>query len=275
MTTHRRHRALTAAAIAFATVALFYVAAAYVAVPALWAHYERQPGLAARPMVTVTAQGISGDPLNVGLVGSREEILRAMSRAGWHPADAITLRSSVEIGLSVVLDLAYADAPVSGLYYQGRIQDLAFEISVGRSPVHRHHVRLWLTLPSGIEDRQVWLGAASFDRSVGLSHDTGQITHHIDADLDAERAFVIGSLAGAGALEGTYRVGGVGPTLTGRNGGGDLYFTDGEVEIGVINPNLDAIIVTGGLRSAPSTLSAKDRVWAAVIAIARMLRVIS
>jgi len=35
--------------------------------------------------------------LNVGLVGSKEDILRAMQAAEWFPADPITLRTSIEI----------------------------------------------------------------------------------------------------------------------------------------------------------------------------------
>ena len=42
---------------------------AYLVLPALWTHYEHQKGLANLPMVTRTAQGIPGDPINVGLIG--------------------------------------------------------------------------------------------------------------------------------------------------------------------------------------------------------------
>ena len=79
----------------------------------------------------------------------------------------------------------------------------------------------------------------NFDRRVGLSHDTGQITHHIDPDLDAERAHFVRSLAEARALARTFLLPGVGPTSNGRNGEGDPYFTDGEVVVGVIDPQLD------------------------------------
>ena len=48
-------------------------------------------------------------------MGSKPEIVRAFSAAGWHPADAITLRSSIDIGLSVVLDRPDVEAPVSTL----------------------------------------------------------------------------------------------------------------------------------------------------------------
>lgn len=35
----------------------------------------------------------------------------------------------------------------------------------------------------------------------------------------------------AGRVSATYEIAGVGPTLNGRNGGGDRYFTDGEILI--------------------------------------------
>jgi hypothetical protein len=268
----RSRRYLIRAAWALGAVAAVYVVAAYLFIPALWSRYEHQPGLAARPMVTVTAQGIPGDPLNVGLVGSREDIVRAMAKAGWHPADPIMLGSSLEIGVSVILRRPYPDAPVSSLFYQGRHQDLAFEFPVDGSAAKRHHVRLWLTLPQGAEGREVWLGSASFDRGVGFSHDTGQITHHIDADLDAERAFFLDCLARAGMLSRTYRVLGIGPTLNGRNGGGDRYFTDGDVIVAVVEAEREAPMA--GAHPKPPVTTSKDRIWRAVVAAGRVLSIV-
>src|SRR5258705_5561561 len=46
---------------------------------------------------------------------------------------------------------------------------------------------LWLVLEKGTDGRPVWLGSVTFDRGVGLSHDTGQVTHHIGPDIDADR----------------------------------------------------------------------------------------
>lgn len=269
MTLSRRN--LRNAAGVLAVAAAIYLGTAYILLPAIWADYEHQPGLKAQPMVTTTAQGIPGGPLNVGLVGSRIEVMSAMAMAGWHPADPITLRTSLDIGISVALGRPYPEAPVSNLYYDGRKQDLAFEMPVGLSPARRHHIRFWLALSDGTEGRAVWLGAASFDRSVGFSHDTGQITHHIDADLDAERAFFLRSLGDVGVLDRTYRVAGIGPTLAGRNGGGDRYFTDGEVAVGVIRQPLDTSYPPEK-RALPAAPSAKDRIWDTVVAVGRFLR---
>ena len=50
-------------------ILLGYTLIAYIVLPAFWTHYERQKGLATLPMATRTAQGIPGDPINVGLIG--------------------------------------------------------------------------------------------------------------------------------------------------------------------------------------------------------------
>jgi hypothetical protein len=215
-------------------VAAFLVAygiIAYIALPLAWTHYEHQKGLAGHPMVTRTGQGIPGDPINVGLVGDKADVLCAMHAAVWYPADPITLRSSVEIIGSVVLDRPYRDAPVSSLFYDGRREDLAFEKPDGKSADRRHHVRFWQVLKAGDEGRPVWLGSATFDRDVGLSRFTGQVTHHIAPDIDAERDGLTDDLKRAKVVEAIYEVTGVGPTLFGRNGEGDPYYTDGEIKI--------------------------------------------
>ena len=60
---------------------------AYLVLPGFWTHYEHQSGLADMPMVTRTAQGIPGDPMNVGLIGDISDVVCAMHAAGWYPAD--------------------------------------------------------------------------------------------------------------------------------------------------------------------------------------------
>ena len=101
-----------------------------------------------------------------------------MTKAGWFPADKITLASSVRIAADTVLRRPDDDAPVSNLFLFGRKQDLAFEQPLKGGPGKRHHVRFWLW-DELYEGRQGWFGAATYDTSVGLSHTTGQVTHHI------------------------------------------------------------------------------------------------
>jgi hypothetical protein len=220
-------------------------------------------------MVTRTAQGIPGDPINVGLVGSKPDVLCAMHAAGWYPADPITLRSSLEIVGSVVLDRPYRDAPVSNLFYEGRREELAFEKPEGRSADRRQHVRFWEVLKQGEEGRPVWLGAATFDRRVGFSHYTGQVTHHIAPDIDAERERLTNDLKAARVVEAIYEVSGVGPTLLGRNGEGDPYFTDGEVEISRLVEGCNTKAATVADLDNPPIVDLKNDVWKSVADLLR------
>lgn len=244
-------------------VVFLYVLSAYLVLPFAWTHHEHQPQLAAVSMLTRTAQDIPGDPLNVGLAGKREDVVLAMTGAGWFPADPVTLRTSIEIAGSVVLDRPYRKAPVSPLYFNGRMQDLAFEKPSGTSADRRHHVRFWLVLEKGNEGRPVWLGAVTFDRSVGFSHYTGAITHHIAPDVDAERDALINDLVAAKLVEALYQVTGVGPTLNGRNGGGDRYFTDGEIHVARLMPDGGRNSAAPVVLDVPAALRLKDQIWAA------------
>jgi len=248
----------------------FWLLAAYLIVPFFWRHYEHQPGMVAAPKTTVTALGIPGDPLNVGLIGSKDALVQAMTAAGWDPADPVTLRSALAIAGGVIRDKPYPDAPVSPLFVFGRKQDLAFEKPVGHSPRQRHHVRFWRSDNLGRSGNPLWIGAVTFDRSVGLSHRTGQITHHIAPDVDSERDGLMADLRRAGRLRELFQVTGVGATLIGRNGGGDLYYTDGELTIG--------LLTLGGPTNQPANelpnppvIQFKEQLWSAIKPLLRSL----
>lgn len=234
---HLRVRRLVAA---LTLVAALYLALAYAMLPFVWTEVEagRHPALEeGLPTVTYSAQGIPGDPLNVALIGGEAELIAAMLAADWHPADPITLRSSLKIAESVIFHRSDPTAPVSSLYAFGRRQDLAFEQQVGGSADQRHHVRWWRADPLDPAGRPLWIGGATFDRAAGLSHRTGQITHHIAPDIDAERDRLMADLEQAGWLAGQFRWPGIGPTQDGRNAAGDRYYTDGMIAVGILKAN--------------------------------------
>jgi hypothetical protein len=258
---HHPHTRLEEFLVIALAVVITYTALAYLALPALWSHHEHQRGLADLPMVTRTAQDIPGDPINAGLIGDTREVLCAMQAAGWYPADPVTLRSAIEIAGSVLLDRPYRQAPVSPLFYLGRREDLAFEKPAGESADRRHHVRFWKVLEQGQEKRPVWLGDATFDRGVGVSHYTGAITHHISADIDAERSLLATDLEAAGMVDAKYQVTGIGLTLTGRNGGGDSYYTDGEVWILRLVVACQKRTTPADIVPSPMATEIKDQIW--------------
>lgn len=231
--TQRRHRF----GWAVGSVAVIYLVLAYLLVPAGWAvHERRHPALDQAPRQVRTKTGIPGDPLNVALVGSEEAVVRGLLAAGWHPADPLSLESSLRIAADTVLRRPYTDAPVSSLYLWDRKQDLAFEQPLGNDPRRRHHVRFWRAPQHDEQGRPLWIGAATFDRAVGLSHTTGEVTHHIGPDVDAERDKVVADLTQAGATQTSYLVKDFQSARRGKNGGGDPYYTDGALKVAVLKP---------------------------------------
>jgi len=242
-TGHRRRLFLRLGGI----IILLYLVAAYVIIPQVWKKdVRRHPQLFAAPRITHTPDGIPGDPLNVALLGSETDVIHAMAAAKWDPADPITFSSSVRIAVDSVFRRPDTNAPVSTLELFGRKQDLAFEQPVGGNPRQRHHVRFWHwdRLDDG---REVWFGAVTFDERVGLSHTTGQVTHHIGPDLDAERDRLIAGLQQAGVTQEIFWLDGF-QQLQGKNGGGDPWHTDGRLEAAMLAVRTSSTtVVTNGL----------------------------
>jgi hypothetical protein len=220
-----------------ALVVLVYFIVTYIVVPLGWERYTRRhTSLEDIPGITHTHTGIHGDPLNVALVGTEHEVKVIMLAAKWFPADPLTLRSCWHIADATVLKRPYDDAPVSNLYLFGRKEDLAFEQPVGHDPRKRQHVRFWRSDKPDPDGRPVYVGAATFDQRVGFSHTTGEVTHHIAADVDAERTQLFDDLQATGDLSETYMIADFHTLLEGRNGGGDPWHTDGGLKVGVIKP---------------------------------------
>jgi LssY C-terminus len=231
----KRHRVWNWLVITVGAFIVGYLVVAYVVLPIFWMRYtHHHPSLADIPNITHTADGMPGDPLNVALIGTENDLKRIMRAAQWYLADPLTLRSRLEIASAAVFEHPYDDAPVSNLYLRGRKEDLALEQPVGHDPRQRHHVRFWRSDKLDADGRPVWVGAAIFDERVGLSHTTGQITHHTAPDIDAERDKLFADLQRTGELSEVYFVDDFHHIRQGRNGGGDPWFTDGRLEVGVI-----------------------------------------
>lgn len=216
---------------------LSWLVIAYLALPLLWRRKEKAVAATAPasteklPRTSTTPSGIPGDPINLVFVGSQAQLVKAMLAAGWHPADPITLKSSLEIAAGTVFHRSYDDAPVSSLELWGRKQDLAFEFPFGEDPSERHHVRFWKAEETDSAGRTLWAAGATFDRAVGLSHTTGQITHHIAPGVDAERDNVLEDLRQSNGYTKLDWIDGFQHQRTGKNGGGDTYFTDGRLVV--------------------------------------------
>ena len=181
-----------------------------------------------------TADGLLGDPVNLALRGSGWQVHEAMQSAGWIRADDLTLATGWRIVTSTLTGRSYAEAPVSPLLLFGRQQDFAYQQEVEGSPSRRHHVRFWTCppgwlLPGGFAVD--WLAAGTYDRSVGLSLFTGQITHKIDQDVDVERDHIIASITATTTAAQVEVLRNYSSGYHSRNGGGDRIETDGDLPV--------------------------------------------
>ena len=217
--------------IALSLGGLFYGLGAYEFVPSVWRFVERRhPALDLAGTRSFTVTGIPGDPLNLAFIGSELALRQTMTAGQWHDADPINLRTSVHIVIASAAHRAYLAAPVSNLYVLGRKQDLAFEAAAGADPSKRHHVRFWKMPTPDLLDRTLWIGAATYDSGVGISRTTGQVTHHIAADIDGERNKIVADLRPIAGLQVRW-IEHYQSQLEGRNGGGDRYYTDGSLAL--------------------------------------------
>lgn len=173
---------------------------------------------------SLTSACVPGDPLNIAFYGSEEDLLTLMTKAGWDPADAITWRSALHIAVASLRRRSYPDAPVSRLYVNGRKQDFAFEQELGNAR-RRHHVRFWKLDQHDAVGRPLWIGAATHDIGIGVSHSNGRPTHHIASDVDAERDKLVGDMQATGKIAIDW-IDNFQPASEGRNAAGDRFVTD-------------------------------------------------
>ena len=192
------------------------------------------------PLTTFNRYGNPGDPINMQICGTDGQIGAAFASAGWYRADEIDFITSARISIDSILGRAYSTAPISNLFLFGRKEDLAFE-RPGHNVRQRDHIRLWNTSRSGDNGRPIWIGSATKDVKVELSKTNYLPTHGIAPDLDDERELVVSELAQTGFLIEDTTCPGFGEETHGFNGGGDPYFTDGQL----------AVLALANIRTSP------------------------
>ena len=203
------------------------------------------------PRFTITADGLPGDPVNLALIGTLQQLRDAFATAGWSEADRLGVASSWRMIRAFVLNSPYPTAPFSTLYLYGRGQDIGFQKAIDNSPRKRHHIRFWALslaradatvgtaafwLNTDRPPRDVhvlWVGAGTKDTGLSLTRLTFQITHATDSDTNAERDFIIAQLRNNRVIEdvNSYRSGQRLPLEPVNH-----YITDGQVTVARLAP---------------------------------------
>lgn len=171
------------------------------------------------PSYTITGDGLPGDPVNIALVGTRQQLRVAFASLGWSEADRLSLASSWGMIRAFVFNSPYPTAPFSTLYLFGRGQDIGFQKAIDNSPRKRHHIRFWALSQTRARDTwgaadfwlnterpsdsegALWVGAGTRDTGLSLTRLSFQITHATDSDTNAERDYVIAELRKTRSIE--------------------------------------------------------------------------
>ena len=198
------------------------------------------------PRYTLTGDGLPGDPVNLALIGTFQQLRSAFAAAGWMEADRLDLASSWRMVRAFVCNSPYPTAPFSTLYLFGRGQDIGFQKAIDNSPRKRHHVRFWALELARAQAtvgtasfwlntdrppdtaRALWVGAGTRDTGFSLTRLTFQVTHATDSDTNVERDYIIAELTK------NHAIGDVIPYPAGDHLAAERvnrYITDGEVRL--------------------------------------------
>jgi hypothetical protein len=179
------------------------------------------------PSYTTTGDGLAGDPVNVALIGTLQQLRAAFANLGWAEADRLDVASSWRMIRAFVFNSSYPTAPFSTLYLFERGQDIGLQKAIDNSPRKRHHIRFWalsLTQAQATwgdigfwlnterppdNERVLWVGAGTRDTGLSLTRLTFQITHATDSDTNAERNYIMAELANNRSIDAvkTYQAG--------------------------------------------------------------------
>jgi len=174
------------------------------------------------PSHTTKADGTgAGDPVNLVLIGSPDDIYYALITCDWDETGSADDPANASISSTRLR--RYAPAPP--MYLFGRRQDVAFRKS-RRSVRERNELRLWAT-PYKLNGQTVWVGQVRRTIGAGLGD---MLTYKIDAEMDEARTYVIMSLWYANVVGRAGFVRGVGASpieAPAKNLKGASYFTDG------------------------------------------------
>lgn len=185
--------------------------------------------LARLPLYSETLTGEHMEPANFIYVGTEEQVVAAFEGAGWDRADRSTFGNTLRAFAVGLQGGQYSSAPVTPAFMAGEPETVAFQKATASNSLRqRHHTRIWQTDYTAPDGRPVWEATASFDDGIEFAGAAKVPTHHIDPNIDAERAFIIGTL---GYPEDLVQL--THPQM-GRNGSGDEFFTDGKAQLVVL-----------------------------------------
>lgn len=192
---------------------------------------------------TVTLLGEPEQPIAFGIVARDAAALRAsLELAGWKPADKTNPETMLRL---VKQGLDYATAPLAPAFWDGHINDIAFERTIKREGGNTiATIRLWETSYKAVDGR-IFTGIAREYDGIRWG-----VLHQISPDVDGAADRFVESLKSAGLVTNSCRQTLVKPMI-GTYLWGDRFFSRGEIRLLDLVGSTDMALLCGAHNQAP------------------------
>lgn len=178
--------------------------------------------------------GKPGDMVNVLLVGTQDDVIKAFTTAGWVQVDKTVKKSVFNAALESVEKKDYLTMPMSELYLFNRPQDYGFaHAEPVRVAMSRNHLRVWKS-PYEVEGKPLWCVAATHDIGFERDQRNNGVTHKIDPAIDGERDYVDGTLSSTGLVVQRDHITPPDPLTTAKTATGGEFHSDGRIAVLVL-----------------------------------------
>jgi hypothetical protein len=175
-----------------------------------------------------------GDMVNILIVGTEADLVKAFTTADWVKVDR-SVESTVMSGLMDTFEKKdYLTMPMSTLYLFDRPQDYGFaHAEPVRVVMSRNHLRVWKS-PYQVGGRPLWCIAATHDIGFERDQRNNGLTHKIDPAIDGEREFVNQTLSGTGLVASRAHLTPPSPLTTAKTATGGEFHSDGRILVLVL-----------------------------------------
>ncbi len=182
--------------------------------------------------------GRPGDMVNLLIVGTQDEVVKAFTTAGWVQVDKTVKSTALNAALESFEKKDYLTMPMSILYLFNRPQDYGFaHAEPVRVAMSRNHLRVWKS-PYEVDGKPLWCVAATHDIGFERDQRNNGVTHKIDPAVDGERDYVDGTLSATGLVAQRDHITPPNPLTTAKTATGGEFHSDGRIAVLVLkNPN--------------------------------------
>lgn len=179
--------------------------------------------------------GNPGDMVNVLIVGTQDQVVKAFTSAGWVKVDSRVRNSILSAGLQSFEKKDYLTMPMSILYLFNRPQDYGFaHAEPVKVAMSRNHLRVWKS-PYAVDGKPLWCVAATHDIGFERDQRNNGVTHKIDPAVDGERDYVDGTLSATGLVVEREHITPPNALTTAKTATGGEFHSDGRIAVLVLS----------------------------------------